>query len=87
VVFGEGNFLSNQTEACCPAASQDGLIAFLKIVAEGDRARVEGVDHVPTWIRHPDYTVLPVRDALREGWGDESALRLSQKRTKDVVND
>src|SRR5436309_2216689 len=24
VVFGEGNLLSNQTAACCPAASQDG---------------------------------------------------------------
>ena len=24
VVFGEGNLISNQTSACCPAASQDG---------------------------------------------------------------
>jgi poly-gamma-glutamate capsule biosynthesis protein CapA/YwtB (metallophosphatase superfamily) len=87
VVYGEGNFLSNQTEACCPAASQDGLIALLKIVAEGDRARVEGVEHVPTWVRHPDYTVLPVREAREKGWADESALRSSQRRTKDVVND
>ena len=31
VVFGEGNFLSNQSEACCPAASQDGLIALLTV--------------------------------------------------------
>jgi poly-gamma-glutamate capsule biosynthesis protein CapA/YwtB (metallophosphatase superfamily) len=87
VVFGEGNFLSHQTEACCPAASQDGLIAFLTIVAQGDRARVEGVEHVPTWVRHPDYTVLPVRDALKKEWADASALRSSLRRTKDVVND
>jgi hypothetical protein len=28
VVFGEGNLISNQTSACCPTASQDGLIAL-----------------------------------------------------------
>ena len=31
VVFGEGNLLSNQSADCCPAASQDGLIAMLRI--------------------------------------------------------
>jgi Bacterial capsule synthesis protein PGA_cap len=28
VVFGEGNLVSNQSGACCPTESQDGLIAF-----------------------------------------------------------
>src|SRR5258706_4768525 len=26
VIFGEGNLISNQTSACCPAATQDGMI-------------------------------------------------------------
>jgi poly-gamma-glutamate capsule biosynthesis protein CapA/YwtB (metallophosphatase superfamily) len=61
VVFGEGNLVSNQTSACCPAESQDGLIALLDFVAEGKRARVDRVRYVPTWVRHPDYRVLPAR--------------------------
>ena len=40
VVFGEGNLVSNQTAACCPAASQDGLIALIDFVARpGRRSR------------------------------------------------
>ena len=31
VVFGEGNLLSNQTAACCPAASQDGMLVRLHL--------------------------------------------------------
>ena len=34
VVFGEGNLISNQTSACCPAASQDGMIVLLTITVE-----------------------------------------------------
>jgi poly-gamma-glutamate synthesis protein (capsule biosynthesis protein) len=59
VVFGEGNLLSNQSSACCPAASQDGLVAILHLRVQGRRARVERVRYMPTWVRHSDYTVLP----------------------------
>lgn len=59
VVFGEGNLVSNQTAACCPAASQDGLIALLDFVVRPDRrARARRIRYVPTWVRHPDYTVM-----------------------------
>ncbi|HLL86739.1 MAG TPA: CapA family protein [Thermoleophilaceae bacterium] len=85
VVFGEGNFLSNQSEACCPAASQDGLIALLTVVVDGRGARVESVRHVPTYVRQPDYTVLPVEQAIDSGWADGSALRQSLRRTRSVV--
>src|SRR6202022_2464145 len=34
VVFGEGNLISNQTSACCPTASQDGILALLTIVVD-----------------------------------------------------
>ena len=34
VVFGEGNLISNQTSACCPAASQDGMIVLLTITVD-----------------------------------------------------
>lgn len=60
VVFGEGNLLSNQSSACCPAAAQDGLIAFLDVVVPATgRPSVERVRYMPTWVRLSDYAVLP----------------------------
>jgi poly-gamma-glutamate capsule biosynthesis protein CapA/YwtB (metallophosphatase superfamily) len=59
VVFGEGNLVSNQTAACCPAESQDGLIALIDFSATGDRVKAKRVRYLPIWVRHPDYRVLP----------------------------
>ena len=59
VVFGEGNLVSNQTAACCPAASQDGLVALIDFAARDGRVRARRVRYLPTWVRHPDYAVLP----------------------------
>ena len=60
VVFGEGNLISNQTAACCSTASQDGLIALIDfVVRPGRRVRAPRIRYVPTWVRHPDYAVLP----------------------------
>jgi poly-gamma-glutamate capsule biosynthesis protein CapA/YwtB (metallophosphatase superfamily) len=60
VVFGEGNLISNQTAACCATAAQDGLIALIDfVVRPGRRARAPRIRYVPTWVRHPDLTVLP----------------------------
>ena len=59
MVFGEGNLISNQTAGCCPAASQDGLIALIDfVVRPGHRAHAKRIRYVPTWVRHPDYTVM-----------------------------
>ena len=65
IVFGEGNLVSNQTAACCPAATQDGLIAFLTLEVSKSRARVKRIRYLPTWVRHPDYRVLHARGASR----------------------
>jgi poly-gamma-glutamate synthesis protein (capsule biosynthesis protein) len=59
VVFGEGNLVSNQTAACCPAESQDGLIALIDFVAKNGRVKAKRVRYLPVWVRHPDYRVLP----------------------------
>jgi poly-gamma-glutamate synthesis protein (capsule biosynthesis protein) len=60
VVFGEGNLISNQTAGCCAAGAQDGLIALIDfVVRRGRRARARRARYVPTWVRHPDFTVLP----------------------------
>jgi Bacterial capsule synthesis protein PGA_cap len=59
VVFGEGNLISNQTAGCCPAASQDGLIALIDfVVRPGRPAHARRVRYLPTWVRHPDYRVM-----------------------------
>jgi poly-gamma-glutamate synthesis protein (capsule biosynthesis protein) len=60
VVFGEGNLISNQTAGCCPVSSQDGLLALIDfVVRPGRAARARRIRYVPTWVRHPDMTVLP----------------------------
>ena len=65
IVFGEGNLLSNQSAACCPAATQDGLVAFLTLDVAGKRARVTRIRYLPTWVRRPDYRVVAARGASR----------------------
>ena len=85
VVFGEGNLVSNQTAECCPAATQDGMIVLLTVTVHGTRARVGRVRYMPVWVRHPDYTVLPVGRALRLRWADVGELRRSWQRTVSVV--
>jgi Bacterial capsule synthesis protein PGA_cap len=61
VVFGEGNLVSNQTAACCPAASQYGLIALIDFELGGERPRLRRIRYVPTWVSHPDYSVVPAQ--------------------------
>jgi poly-gamma-glutamate capsule biosynthesis protein CapA/YwtB (metallophosphatase superfamily) len=81
VVFGEGNLISNQTADCCAAGSQDGIIAMLRIRVRGDEAKVTRARAIPIYVRHPDYTVLPVRRALRAGGPGAAELRASLQRT------
>jgi poly-gamma-glutamate synthesis protein (capsule biosynthesis protein) len=65
VVFGEGNLLSNQTAACCPAGTQDGLIALLDLRVGGSGVRATRVRYAPTYVRHPDFTVVRAHGASR----------------------
>jgi poly-gamma-glutamate capsule biosynthesis protein CapA/YwtB (metallophosphatase superfamily) len=65
VVFGEGNLISNQTAACCPRGTQDGLIALLDLAATPTGVRARRVRYLPTYVRHPDFTVVHARGASR----------------------
>jgi poly-gamma-glutamate capsule biosynthesis protein CapA/YwtB (metallophosphatase superfamily) len=85
VVFGEGQLLSNQSAACCPVQTEDGMLVFLHIVVAGKRSRVAGITYVPTWNRHPDYTVLPIGVALGGRQAPADVLRASYRRTTSVV--
>jgi poly-gamma-glutamate capsule biosynthesis protein CapA/YwtB (metallophosphatase superfamily) len=77
VVFGEGNLLSNQTAACCPAASQDGMLVRLHLRVGRRRVRVERITYTPTRVRHPDYAVVHAAGTQRASW----------RRTVAVVGD
>jgi poly-gamma-glutamate synthesis protein (capsule biosynthesis protein) len=65
VVFGEGNLISGQSAACCPAASQDGLVALLELRVGASDVRASRVRYLPTYVRHPDYTVVRARGKSR----------------------
>ncbi|HEY8763656.1 MAG TPA: CapA family protein [Solirubrobacteraceae bacterium] len=85
VVFGEGQLLSNQSAACCPVQTQDGMLVFLHISVTGRRSTLGGITYLPTWDRHPDYTVLPVGDALRRHQAPAATLHASYGRTTSVA--
>ena len=65
VVFGEGNLISGQSSACCPAATQDGLIALIDLQRTHGRTHATRVRYLPTYVRHPDYTVVHARGRSR----------------------
>jgi hypothetical protein len=85
VVFGEGNLISDQTTACCPAASQDGMIVLLTIHVDSRGARATVIHYVPIWVRQPDFVVLPAGTAWRTDHADAAALRASYRRTVAAV--
>jgi poly-gamma-glutamate synthesis protein (capsule biosynthesis protein) len=85
VVFGEGQILSNESASCCPVETEDGMLVFLHIVVSAKRSRLASVTYMPTWDRHPDYTVLPIGGALRRHQAPASVLRASYGRTTSVV--
>ena len=85
VVFGEGNLISNETGACCPTATQDGMIVLLTITVDSRRAHVSHIRYVPIWVRHPDFLVLPAGFAWRTDHADAEALRASYQRTVSVA--
>jgi poly-gamma-glutamate synthesis protein (capsule biosynthesis protein) len=86
VVFSEGNLISNQgADVGLAAESQDGYVALLDLVVDGQGARVSAARYVPTWVDHLDYRVLPVGPALEADEADPASLRASYERTVGVV--
>ncbi|MEQ8840734.1 MAG: CapA family protein [Acidimicrobiales bacterium] len=86
VVFGLGNFLSNQSANCCVAASQDGMIAHVTLLEGADGSiAVDGVAYTPTWVDRAEGYVIRVADGTpgREGLAD--TLAASAARTAEVV--
>jgi poly-gamma-glutamate capsule biosynthesis protein CapA/YwtB (metallophosphatase superfamily) len=66
VVYGLGNFLSNQTARCCPAHSQDGVLVVVTVEVRDETPVVTRVTYHPTWVEPGTYRVLPVARALND---------------------
>lgn len=86
VLFGLGNFLSNQAPDCCGVASGDGVAVLLRLERDGDGWRVPAIDFVPTWVhrRAGGYLVRPVA-GVREGDRAWRHLRASLARTRQEL--
>ncbi len=68
VIFGLGNFLSNQAPSCCGVNSGDGAAVLVRVrAAEGDWM-VTGLQYVPTWVHRKGggYIVWPTVGATDE---------------------
>lgn len=90
VAYGLGNLLSNQSAACCRAATQDGVIVRLVVGEHRDGSlRVGDVEYVATMVRHPQRRVVAIRHALRHGAAGRYAARLraSLARTRRAIGD
>jgi poly-gamma-glutamate capsule biosynthesis protein CapA/YwtB (metallophosphatase superfamily) len=85
VVYGTGNLLSNQTAACCPAATQDGVLLQVTVVRKAGRFVVGAVRYTPTWVDHPSYRIHPVPQALARGSANPALLRPSLQRTTAAI--
>ena len=94
VVYGLGNFLSNQSANCCAVGSQDGVIVEVHLTeigsVGGDAVFRTELRYIPTWVDRDDFTIVPVLDALTSGSIDAATERMllqSRERTTGVIND
>ncbi len=82
VIYGLGNFLSNQSpQSCrsCPPGSTDGVIVVVEL-SEGEAGRIEvaAVEAVPTWVDRRTFTIVDVGAALAEDTHPELTHQLEQ---------
>lgn len=90
VVYGLGNLLSNQSAACCAAATQDGVVVELTLRGADDGSfDVSAVRYWPTMVRFPQRRVVLVERLLERTTDADlrQQLRASLRRTRDVIGD
>lgn len=86
VVYGLGNFLSNQSANCCVTASQDGMIAHITLLEdEAGKIRVDAVSYTPTWVDRADGYVIRVANGEPTKPELADTLAGSAARTAEVV--
>ena len=82
VIYGLGNFLSNQSpQSCrsCPPESTDGVIVLVDLVEDETGALdVAAISAVPTWVDRRTFTIVDVGAALSAGTSSELTGQLEQ---------
>jgi hypothetical protein len=77
VFYGIGNFLSNQSAACCVAASQNGIMVYVDLTGtEAGGYAISDVAFVPTRVDRSDYTIVPLPQALESSELDDATRTL-----------
>lgn len=69
VAYGLGNFLTNQSPACCPPDTQDGVILDVTFARDATTGRygISTLDTHPTWVDHAaGWVVVPVEETLAD---------------------
>ena len=87
LVYGLGNFLSNQSPATCtecPLPTEDGVIIHLTVTQDGATGRwsVTEVAHTPTWVDRSNFEIV---DVLRDTSRDPGLLQDSAQRTASAL--
>jgi poly-gamma-glutamate capsule biosynthesis protein CapA/YwtB (metallophosphatase superfamily) len=90
VIYGLGNFLSNQSPECCPPNSQDGVIFTVTVTGtEAEGYAVSDLTFTPTFVDRSSYTIISLPEALADpnlDPGLRSVYETSVSRTIEVVN-
>lgn len=90
VIYGLGNFLSNQSPECCPAASQDGVIMSVTVrLGTGGTYEVSDITFTPTFVDRSSYTIVSLPEALAAADLDPGLRQVyeaSRSRTIEVIN-
>ena len=93
VIYGLGNFLSNQSPGCCATGAQDGMIATVDLEEDLDTGTfdVAGVRVLPTWVDRTTYQILPAEGPFinDDATSAETAAALSaaRERTLGIIGD
>ncbi len=67
VIYGLGNFLSNQSANCCPAASQNGVMIYVDVVGTDlEGYKVESLTFEPTRVDRSDFTIVPLSRVVED---------------------
>lgn len=90
VIYGLGNFLSNQSAECCPEASQNGVIVYVEVTGSTSTGfAVSKVSFTPTRVDRTNYTVVPLPQALADQNLDPGTREIYQRAldgTTEVMN-
>ncbi|MBT8215849.1 MAG: CapA family protein [Acidimicrobiia bacterium] len=90
VVYGMGNFLSNQRSGNVRVGTEDGVLIQARVWEQADGSfSVSYIDYTPTYVEEGTFRILPVPQTLNNpsvATGPAAALETSWERTQERIN-